>query len=390
MSARARICVIVTVLTAFAASNAYGQDLLNRVRRLNEVKVQKLVGDVNAALAKAAKLERTDPGSAYATLSEAKALLEGGDAFLLQESKRVQLLSQITSRMSRIAEAQRIERRKQLLEAKKAADIERGRLGTDPRSGVRGPSPFDVANDFRSGAKRAISDYDRLRRRRVDGFTGAIGDVVRSNTGGMTEQRITPRFVAITKARKKKLTAAEQKVLKTLNSVMSVDLNNATFAEAITYLQERTKLPIIVDKGSLREVGATEEDPVKFRAKKVSVRTILRKVLGDLGLTYVIRDGTIQVVSLQRAREMMVVRTYSIAALTGANQTPPFLNPLIQPAWQRAVRLNNVQGLINTIAASVDPAIWQQGGSITYYEPGQALVIRAPAEVHYQLNGLGQ
>src|SRR5439155_22730521 len=101
------------------------------------------------------------------------------------------------------------------------------------------------------------------------------------------------------------LTEAEKAVIKTLNSVMSVEYDKTIFRDVIDNLQERTKQTILLDRDSLRDANVEYDDPVTFKGNKVAVRTILRKVLGDRGLTYIIKDGAIQVVTPQKARETM-------------------------------------------------------------------------------------
>jgi type II secretory pathway component GspD/PulD (secretin) len=184
-----------------------------------------------------------------------------------------------------------------------------------------------------------------------------------------------------------KMSDKEVALVKALNSVLSVDFDEKSLKSVLEYLQDRTGQSIIVDPISLKEANADYTDPVSLKVNKATFRTILKTILARNGLTYVIQEGTLQVVTPARAREMMVVRTYpinDIVAATGVGlQFGPFL--------ARQQMLSNVQTLINTIQSSVDPTLWQPNGpgSIQFYEPGMALIIRAPTEFHYQLAGGG-
>jgi hypothetical protein len=113
--------------------------------------------------------------------------------------------------------------------------------------------------------------------------------------------------------------------------------------------------------------------------KKVQVRTILKKILGDKGLGYIVKEGTIQVMTAQRARETMVVRSYNIGDLVAPD--PRY------GMFGRPMMLMNVQSLMRVVQnATGDPAMWQQGGAtISFFEPTRTLIIRAPAEVHHML-----
>ena len=200
-----------------------------------------------------------------------------------------------------------------------------------------------------------------------------------------------PKYWAqLTESRKNfvgnKLTAKETTLLKALNSTLSVDFKESQFKDVLGYLMEKTGLAIIVDEGSLNDANVEYSDPVNFKINKVTVRTILKKVLADRGLSYIIKEGTIQVVTPQKARDSMVVRSYPIDDLVGiGNQRyGPFVN--------RAIMLNNVQSLILNLQSAIDPALWNVNGgpgAITFNESSRALIIRAPAEMHYMLGNGG-
>ena len=66
------------------------------------------------------------------------------------------------------------------------------------------------------------------------------------------------------------------------------------------------------------DLNVNTESTVSVHLNKVSTRTALKKVLADLGLTYVIKDETIFVTTPIKAKDMMTVRTYYIGDLIGA------------------------------------------------------------------------
>src|SRR5262249_46389575 len=115
-----------------------------------------------------------------------------------------------------------------------------------------------------------------------------------------------------------KLTDKEVAMLKALNSTLSVDFNNTRLRDVIEYLNEKTGQSIYADDASLKDANVEYDDPVTFRAKKITLRTVLRKILADKGLSYILTDGNIQIVTIQKARETMVVRAYPINDLVGS------------------------------------------------------------------------
>src|SRR5262249_10744736 len=138
--------------------------------------------------------------------------------------------------------------------------------------------------------------------------------------------------------------------------------------------------------------------------------TLLRKILSDLGMTYVIKEETIQATSAQRAREMMTVRRYYVgdllagmgalgtltgpqAALANAGILPGGIQnfgglPLATPANAQNLamqKMESVKQLIDLIQSSVDAQTWQANGgsgTITFHAPSMSLVIKQSAEVH--------
>jgi hypothetical protein len=187
---------------------------------------------------------------------------------------------------------------------------------------------------------------------------------------------------------KQKLTTKEVALLKALNSTLSVDFDKKRLSLVIELLQDKAGLTILVDESSLKDANVDlYEDTVTFKVNKVTVRTILKKILADRGLTYVIREGMVSVVTQQKAREMMVVRAYPINDLVATND-PIFWGPI----FNRAFMLQNAQMIINMIQSSVEPSQWNVNGgpaSITFHEPTMSLVIRASAEMHFQMGGAG-
>jgi hypothetical protein len=111
-------------------------------------------------------------------------------------------------------------------------------------------------------------------------------------------------------------------------------------------------------------------------------------MLGDLGLTYIVRNEAVQIVTQQQAREVMTVRTYYLGDLAGTMDAPwgPVFGPI--------AALERVNNLMQMITGSVDPDSWAVNGNggrgtITFDPRSLSLVIRQSAEVHSMLGGGG-
>jgi len=370
--------LIAVVFVASSLQCNVRADEFGRIRAENEVAKQKLLRDVEAALALARKFEASDPLQARDAIRSAQSKLEADS--LLPKSERDRLLSTLSNRLVIVNDAVRSKQRDDELAAQREAKNLEQQFKQPPSSPVRNPS--EVASGRINDGKLALDANYMDRIRQETGRNNVQRDLDHA-ASQITEERITQHFINVTDRRKPRLSKEEQHVMKMLNSTMSIDFTNARFKEVIEYLQERTEMPIILDEGSLRDAGVQYDDPVTFKAPKVQVRTILRKVLGDRGLSYFVKEGAIQVVTIQQARETMVVRTYPVGELIN-------VNPAFGPFMGRAIMYQQVQQLINTVQASMDPTIWQQGGSIQFLEaPVPTLVIRAPAELHYSLSKFG-
>ena len=132
----------------------------------------------------------------------------------------------------------------------------------------------------------------------------------------------------------------------------------------------------------------------------MAARTVLRKLFADLGMTYVVKDESIYVVSAQKARELMVVRSYYVADLLAsmgavgmhseASSLPlaPAL-PAGQPLQAAVQAVQNANTLIEIIKTSVDAQTWRDNGgagTITFHAPSLSLIIKQSAEVHFMLS----
>jgi hypothetical protein len=160
-----------------------------------------------------------------------------------------------------------------------------------------------------------------------------------------------------------------------------VEFNGDTFSGIIDYLEKKTGQTILVDRPALEEANVTYDTPVTLRLPKVALRTVLKRMLADLNLTYVVKDEAILITTPARARDMMVTRAYYIGDLVGVTNVfyPPVLNQLQM--------VQAIQTIIQTVQTQIDPQLWQagNGGTIVYDPITLSLIIRAPAEIHYML-----
>ena len=102
---------------------------------------------------------------------------------------------------------------------------------------------------------------------------------------------------------------------------------------------------------------------------------------------FVVKDEAIQVVTVEKARDMLVTRVYYLGDLVqgvgpfgGALQWGPFLD------FQQTTA--NVDLIVKSIESSIDPLSWKDRGgpcTITFHYPSMSIIVRASAEVHATL-----
>jgi cell fate (sporulation/competence/biofilm development) regulator YmcA (YheA/YmcA/DUF963 family) len=179
----------------------------------------------------------------------------------------------------------------------------------------------------------------------------------------------------------------EMKILETLEKPVDLKFKSAPFEESVQSLSTMLDLPIYLDKKSLEELAIDLKTPVNI-LPNVTARTALRGMLQSVGLTFIIKDKVLQVVSVEKARQNYVTRAYDVSDLVrlgGPFNSPVLWGPYLD--YQQTVQ--NANTLIEMITKSIDPLVWQTGGAnsatATFHYPSMSIIIRAPSEVHATL-----
>jgi hypothetical protein len=384
-------------------------DLLDQAKRMERIAAQKLEADVRQALREAERLTRSDRAKAVECLKQALVMVEE-DTLLLPE--RREALKRMLKDRIRVTQT----------------DTD----NTPPRSADKNQQPalparrapeaqrFDV--QAAQQMLRTTSDLEKARQLQKDRerqLSAGYRDMDKSATPANGDVEFPKDWKERTKGRTStvQLTAKERAILQALNTTISVNFRNSKLEDVIEYLRTYTGQPILLDREGMKEAEVAYDTGVTLNVKGVTVRTVLRKVLADLGMTYVIKDELIEATSAQRAREMMVVRRYYIgdlmagmggvgnpASLQGAVANPGVfpggVNPLVgfpftpvaNPQLQAMQRFACAKQLIEMIQSSVDPQSWQMNGgngAISFNAPSMSLIIKQSAEVHALLEGGG-
>jgi hypothetical protein len=250
-----------------------------------------------------------------------------------------------------------------------------------------GRGPTDKASDVIASRGSALKEGQTAKNDRGQGIQVATGDVYKSAVVVAEDYKLPADWIEKSKRRSKvQMTDRERAILRELNTTRSVEFKGETFQEVINYLSKATGQTIVVPKNILEEAGVTYETPIKLDLKNVSTRSILKKMLADLNLTYIIKDEAIQITTPERARQTLTTRTYYIGDLLAVVQDYRF--PAV---YNQAAAIQQINSLASMIINSYDPDSWQgRGGpgSITFNPGTMTFVVTQTAEMHF-LMGVG-
>ncbi len=254
-------------------------------------------------------------------------------------------------------------------------------------------NPAAMAMTDNQGMNQRLSDARVLIEQQKEGYLLALRSVDKSAIPIKDDIEFdVKRWREITKLRNKStLTKKEQSLMKSLDTPVNLGFKDAPFEEVIKAISTAMGQEILLDKNSLAQAMVDSNTQTSVSLRGVSARTALRKVLQDHNLTYIIKNESIQVITLERARQELVTRVYYLGDLVQG--TGPFGGAV---RWGPGIDMlqtqENVARLMDQIRA-LDPQGWRdQGGNgtIIFNWPSMSLIVRQTAEFHAKFGGLGQ
>lgn len=225
-----------------------------------------------------------------------------------------------------------------------------------------------------------LNDYNRLSKARGSGEQSALNDVgpgtVPPNGSIKYDEKKWKDITHPDKGRKpfgsvaNNLSKREKEILAILDQFSKTHFNfsNTSFEQVKKQLEDELGMQLVIGKQTMEEVRLTYESTLSYEIPKgVTKRNLLKSVLSELGLTYVIKGEILQVVSFTQAKSELRTGMLDVGTLIRNGQ--------------------NADALIKLIKLQVEPDSWEGAGgngTITYAGNG-LLVIKNSAEVIYQL-----
>ena len=189
-----------------------------------------------------------------------------------------------------------------------------------------------------------------------------------------------------------KLSPELEAILKSLDTPIQTQLQSMPFEEAVQQLSTDINQPIYLDKKSLEDVPGFDMKKavtplVVPKGTPLSARTVLRALLQSQGLTFVVRDNIIQVVTVEKAQSMLTTKAYYIGDVVQA--VGPYGGAV---KWGTYLDYQQTEANVKMVMEAIrgyDPMAWRErtGGpaSVTFHYPSMSIIVKAPAEVHATL-----
>lgn len=367
------------------------QDAATRARLAKDA----LKATVEAAISKAGKL---DADAASIVLQSAEK--DVNEASYLTPEDKKSLLGQITARRKELArpasstsasapktpreEAEQNDRIRDELNIIKALD-KNGDSATAKKKlkelADKYPNNASIGQYLEVTSRtEMLKDYNRLNKIRGNNEQTALNDIgpgtVPPNGSIKYDEKHWGKITRPDSGRKSfgsvanNLSKREKEILAILDqfSKTHFTFNNTSFEQVKKQLEDELGMQLVIGKQTMEEVRLTYESTLSYEIPKgVTKRNLLKSVLSELGLTYIIKGEILQVVSFAQAKNELRTGMLDVATLIRNGQ--------------------NADSLINLIKTTIEPDSWEGAGgngTITYSGNG-LLVIKNSAEVIYRL-----
>jgi hypothetical protein len=359
------------------SARADDADLLKEAEARRAIAAQQAERDVRDAREESYKTARTQPGKA----------LERLRGLLLRVDNDPDLTDQQRGALTSLLKRDLVALQKSNDDAKNPEIPSGFHLATkDPRAEdhrelVKG------ATDRIASAKEVIKEIHEIRDKRAVAFADTMMQVDKSAilpNGDISFPR-NWKELSLLRTKKSQLTATERAILKSLDARITVDATDQRFGGMIDFFQKQMAQTIVLDKPSLDDLNINNESTtVSLHLDKVSTRTALKKMLADLGLTYIIKDETIFVTTPAKAKENLTVRTYYVGDLV------PQYDLRFGSSIGQLQALQTINQLVNMVQNNIDKDSWEAngkegGGTIVFSPPTMSIIVKQSAEVHYKV-----
>jgi type II secretory pathway component GspD/PulD (secretin) len=180
------------------------------------------------------------------------------------------------------------------------------------------------------------------------------------------------------------LTAAETenaRVEAALSNKVSLEADNFPLKDVLQSLAKQAKITIVLTR-KIEDAGVSPDQPVTKEFKDISLRSMLRLILDDLNLTYMVKDEVLKITTIEdgQSPENLLLKIYPVKDLVFATENEA-----------NGLPKHDFDPLIELITSSIEPDSWQDVGGpgfIGGFSNASSLVIRQRTDIHEQIAAL--
>ncbi|MBS0201686.1 MAG: hypothetical protein JSS49_02215 [Planctomycetes bacterium] len=243
----------------------------------------------------------------------------------------------------------------------------------EPAAASAPAGPRDLDRAPRQISPAAVEPSRARPRRRAAAELKAIHDEVRGLRDDVRKlSELLERRLAAESAPKP---VGDDRIQVALNTIVAVEFRDTPLDEVLRKFSEMMEVNLVLDTRSLEEVGLKRTAPVSMVMSGVSARSALKLILEPLNLTFMEENEVLMIVSRQRSKGELIVKTYSVEQLQSIFRKR-------QPGQSRAGALEELRQLI---VQSIQPDTWDEFGgpaSIRVHVETDSLVVRQTSDVH--------
>lgn len=138
-------------------------------------------------------------------------------------------------------------------------------------------------------------------------FRGGLGGL-NINTADASKTSITTQVVG----KRPGASAMEKQIVEKLNAPITIEFIANPLSDVADFLSEQLAIPVLLDQKALKEIGVSPDEEIELVISNVSCRSALNLLLREHDLTYVIRDETLQITSVDVADSLLETRVYDV------------------------------------------------------------------------------
>lgn len=131
---------------------------------------------------------------------------------------------------------------------------------------------------------------------------------------------------------------ATTRIEQALEQETSLEFVDSPLREVLDYLTTLHKVPTFLDLASLEEIGLGSDTPVNQNLNGISLRSGLNLMLDELGMTWIVRNGMLTLVTQEEARLRPIIKAYLVSDLVSAKESVEQLQEIVSATVRLTMR----------------------------------------------------